>query len=67
MTNKPILTVLGLISFASLSACASNAEIAARQQIDEACIAGNLQACAVVQQRVDAENQALATSFPSKY
>lgn len=51
-----VLAVLGL------SACESPAEISARQQLDAACVAGNLQACAAVQQRVAAENQTLATT-----
>lgn len=46
----------------ALSACETPAEISAREQIDAACMAGDLRACAAVQQRVAAENQALATS-----
>ncbi len=57
MKKLIILTVLGLC------ACESPAEIAAREQLDAACVSGDLQACAAVQQRVAAENQALATSL----
>jgi len=56
MKRYVILAVLGL------SACETPAEISAREQLDAACLAGNLQACAAVQQRVAAENLALATS-----
>ncbi len=56
MKRYLILAVLGL------SACESPAEIAAREQLDAACIAGDLQACAAVQQRVAAENQTIATT-----
>ena len=51
-----VLAILGL------SACESPAEISARQQLDAACVAGNLQACVAVQERVAAENQAIATT-----
>ncbi|RED10665.1 hypothetical protein POI8812_03474 [Pontivivens insulae] len=44
----------------ALPACESPAEIAAREQLDAACIQGNLDACTAVQQRVAAENQTLA-------
>lgn len=47
----------------SLAACETPAEKSAREQLDGACVAGDLQACAAVQQRVAAENQALATSL----
>ncbi len=57
MKKLMFLAILGL------SACESPAEIAAREQLDAACIEGDLQACAAVQQRVAAENQALATSL----
>jgi hypothetical protein len=53
-----------LAAFA-LSACETPAEISAREQLDAACMAGDLQACAAVQQRVAAENQALAISVLS--
>jgi len=56
MKRYLILMVIGL------SACESPAEISAREQLDAACLDGNLQACAAVQQRVAAENQALATT-----
>ena len=56
MKRLLILAVLGV------SACESPAEISAREQLDAACVAGDLQACAAVQQRVAAENQALATT-----
>jgi len=49
-----VLAVLGL------SACESPAEISAREQLDAACMAGNLDACVAVQDRVAAENQSLA-------
>lgn len=52
-----------LLAALGLSACETPAEISAREQLDAACMAGNLQACAAVQQRVAAENQALATSL----
>ncbi|WP_298256429.1 hypothetical protein [uncultured Litoreibacter sp.] len=45
-----------------LSACETPAEISAREQLDAACLDGNLRACAAVQDRVAAENQALATT-----
>ena len=54
MKRYLLLVVLGL------SACESPAEISAREQLDAACVAGDLQACAAVQQRVAAENQAIA-------
>lgn len=57
MKRYLILAVLGLC------ACESPAEISAREQIDAACLAGNLRACIAVQERVAAENQALATTF----
>ena len=57
MKKLIVLAVLGLC------ACESPAEIAAREQLDAACVSGDLQACAAVQQRVAAENQALATSL----
>jgi len=47
----------------SLSGCATKAEIAAREQLDAACIDGNLQACAAVQQRKSAEDLTLATGL----
>lgn len=43
-----------------LTACETPAEIAAREQIDAACIGGNLEACALVEQRVAAQNEAAA-------
>lgn len=48
------LAVLGLC------ACETPAEISARNQLDAACMNGDLQACMAVQQRVAAENQSLA-------
>lgn len=51
-----------VLAILALSACETPAETAAREQIDAACLAGDLQACAAVQQRVAAENQALATT-----
>ncbi len=51
-----------VLAVLALCACESPAEIAAREQLDAACVEGNLQACAAVQQRVAAENQALATT-----
>ncbi|MEP2980523.1 MAG: hypothetical protein ABJO86_13615 [Lentilitoribacter sp.] len=60
MKRFPIILLLGL------AACASPVEISARKQIDDACIAGNLQACEAVERRAAAESQALATAFPSK-
>jgi len=51
-----------MLAMLGLCACESPAEIAAREQLDAACLAGNLQTCAAVQDRVAAENQALATS-----
>lgn len=51
-----------ILAVLALSACETPAEISAREQLDTACLAGNLQACAAVQQRVAAQNQALATS-----
>ena len=57
-----------LVLFAlCVSACETPAEIAAREQLDAACLSGNLQACAAVQQRVAAENQALATSVSGNW
>lgn len=52
-----VLAVLGLC------ACESPAEISARQQLDAACFAGNLDACVAVQNRVTAEGQNLAISL----
>ena len=46
-----------LIAVLGLSACDTPAEIAASEKLDEACLAGDLQACAAVQQRVNARNQ----------
>ncbi len=51
-----------ILAMMSLAACESPAEIAAREQLDAACLKGDLRACAAVQQRVAAENQALATT-----
>lgn len=51
-----------LLAVLGLCACESPAEKSARQQLDAACLDGDLQACAAVQQRVAAENQALATT-----
>ncbi|MCY4334691.1 MAG: hypothetical protein OXC60_08470 [Litoreibacter sp.] len=56
MKRYIILAVLGL------SACDSPAEIAAAKQLDEACLKGNIEACAAVQRRVDSRNQTLATT-----
>lgn len=56
MTRYLFLAILGL------SACETPAEISAREQIDAACMAGDLQACSAVLDRVAAENQALATT-----
>lgn len=53
---------LVLLAALALSACDSPAEIAAAKNLDNACLAGDLQACAAVQQRVNARNQALASS-----
>ena len=52
-----------VIATLALSACETPAEIAARKQLDAACLDGNLTACAAVQQRVAAESQSLATSL----
>ncbi len=49
-----------ILAALALSACETPAEIAAREQLDAACMAGDLPACAAVQERVAAENQALA-------
>ncbi len=49
----------------ALSACESPVELAARQQIDAACLAGDLQACAAVQERRAGEDLSLATSLIS--
>ncbi len=51
-----------ILAALALSACDSPAEIAASQRLDHACLQGNIQACAAVQQRVDARNQTLATT-----
>ncbi|MGB0410932.1 MAG: hypothetical protein ACPGFA_05045 [Pikeienuella sp.] len=59
MKRYLILALLGL------AACETPAEISAREQLDAACLGGNLEACAAVQQRVAAENLALATSLIS--
>ena len=56
MKRYLILAVLGL------SACETPAELSARDQLDTACMAGNLQACAAVERRVAAQNQTLAIS-----
>lgn len=45
-----------------LSACDTPAEIAAGERLDAACLEGNIEACAAVQRRVDARNQAYATT-----
>lgn len=58
MKRYLFLMVLGL------SACESPAEISAREQLDAACLNGNLEACAAVQQRVAAQNQTLSTIAP---
>ncbi|MEP5152269.1 hypothetical protein [Planktotalea sp.] len=57
MKKLIILATLGLC------ACETPAEIAAREQLDGACVAGDLQACEAVQERVAAEKLALATSL----
>lgn len=51
-----------ILAVLALSACDSPAEIAASRQLDAACLEGNIEACAAVQQRVDARNQTLATT-----
>ena len=56
MKRYLVLAILGL------SACETPAEISAREQLDAACMEGNLQACAAVQARVAAENQSLAST-----
>ncbi|WP_298838266.1 hypothetical protein [uncultured Roseobacter sp.] len=56
MKRYLLLAVLGL------SACDTPAEISAGKKLDAACMEGDIQACAAVQQRVDARNQALATT-----
>lgn len=56
MKKYVFLAVIGL------SACDSPAEIEAGKRLDAACLNGNIQACAAVQARVDARNQAYATS-----
>lgn len=56
MKRYLFLAVLGL------SACETPAEISAREQLDSACVAGNLQACTAVQQRVAAENLNLSVA-----
>lgn len=48
-----------ILAVSALSACETPVEISAREQIDAACMAGDIQACAAVQQRVAAENQNL--------
>jgi hypothetical protein len=57
MKKYLILVVFGL------SACETPAELSARNQLDAACLNGDLQACAAVQQRVAAANLSLATSL----
>lgn len=47
----------------ALGGCETATEISARNQIDAACLAGNLNACAAVERRVAARDQALATSL----
>jgi hypothetical protein len=49
-----------MLAILGLSACETPAETAARTQLDAACLAGNLQACAAVQQRAATDNQTLA-------
>ena len=56
MKKYIILAALGL------SACDSPAEIPAARQLDEACVQGNIEACAAVQRRVDSRNLTLATT-----
>ncbi|MEL6641701.1 MAG: hypothetical protein AAFN63_15675 [Pseudomonadota bacterium] len=56
MKKLVVLAVVGLC------ACETPAEISARNQLDAACVDGDLQACRAVQERVAAENQALAIS-----
>ena len=51
-----------ILAALALSACDSPAEIAASERLDDACLEGNIQACAAVQQRVNARNQTLATT-----
>jgi len=54
---------LTLLAFLGLCACESPAEISAREQLDAACVRGDLQACRAGQERVAAENQSLATTL----
>ena len=58
MKKYLILAILGL------SGCETAAEISAREQIDAACVSGDLKACALVEKRVAARNRddAIATS-----
>ena len=51
-----------ILAALALAACDSPAEIAASEQLDAACLDGNLTACAAVQERVNARNQSLATT-----
>ncbi len=57
MKNFLVLALVGLC------ACESPAEISAREQLDAACVAGNLDACVAVQNRVTAEGQNLAITL----
>ena len=57
MKNVLVLALVGLC------ACESPAEISAREQLDAACVAGNLDACVAVQNRVTAEGQNLAITL----
>lgn len=52
-----VLAVLGLC------ACETPAEISARQQLDAACVAGNLDACVAVQTRVTDQDRNLAITL----
>lgn len=49
-----------VLSLLGLCACETPVETAAREQLDAACLDGNLQACAAVQQRAAADSQTLA-------
>jgi len=52
-----------VLAVVGLSACESPAEISAREQLDAACVAGNLDACVAVQERFTAEGRNLAISL----
>lgn len=62
-TKVPNMKKFLVLAVLGLCACETPAEIAARTQLDAACVDGNLDACVAVQNRVTAEGRNLAITL----